>query len=152
MNRFILAAALALALAAGLAAPTAAKGSRVNYQTLIRVTNDFGYWMTYYARSTATPRNQLASPAIVNANIAKYVSIRSNLPSALRVGYLTGRMHLMNIPSGYRFHVDSYSDARAVETIRWLFGTNPHTPVVRVVWSFSPVGWSITQATFLRLS
>lgn len=155
MRHLILGALLAPVLAAGFTAPiSAAVGARVNYGTLIRDTNDFGYWMTYYARNSTRPANQLASPATVNASIARHISMRSPhaTTSGAIVGVLLGRMRLMNAPSGYRFHVDSYSDARAVETIHWLFGRNPHTPIVRVVWSFSPVGWSITKATFLRLS
>jgi hypothetical protein len=113
---------------------------------LVYATKDFGYWMTYAGH------NRGAGPATVNANIAKYVAIRSDLPSGARVGHLAGLMHLMNEPNGYRFHMDSFTNARAVETIRWLFGSNPHTPIVRVVWTLSPVGWSITRATFLRLS
>lgn len=89
---------------------------------------------------------------MVNANIARHlrVFVHGNRTSGRRVGELLGRMHLMNTPSGYRYHIDTFTDARAVMTLRWLFGNTAHTPIVRLIWTFSPVGWSITGVTFMR--
>jgi hypothetical protein len=156
MKRLILGALAAVSIAAGLTAPAHAAragATHLHYTALVVDTRDFGYWMTYYARNAQTPPSHLLSTRTVNANIVKHLSMRApNGTSGSTVGLVLGRMHLMNTPSDFRFHVDSYTDVRATETVRWLFGSNPHTPVVRLVWSYSPVGWSITQVTFLRVS
>jgi hypothetical protein len=157
MKRLLFGTIALLVLTVASAIPAHAAGARptrLYYPELVRDTRDFGFWVTYFARQNGVPPNKVASPAVVNANIARHVGMTfpGNWTSGRRVGDLLGRMHLMNTPTGYQFHIDSFTDARSVVTIHWLFGRDAHTPIVRLIWTFSPVGWSITGVSFVRNS
>ena len=123
------------------------------HRSLVAATNDFGYWFTYYARNNYTPRSRLLPPSVVNARIAADMtpSLLARTPYH-NDGILTGLMHIGNIPSGYRFTVTSNDGRRATEVMRLLFGSNPHTPIVRLYWTYTATGWKLADVTFLRTS
>ena len=157
MKRLLFGAALAVLIAAGFTLPVQAAAPaapHLHYQDLIKTTNDFGGWMTYFGRNATKDPKTLLAPNEVNAHIKLHIGTKwsTGRTNDQVVGILLGKMHLMNGPSGYRFHLDSYTDSHAVETVRWLFGANPHTPVVRLGWTYTVVGWSITHIRFLRMS
>lgn len=154
MKRLVLGALVATSLGLGLAGPTHAAGSAPSrHAALVKATNSFGYWLTYYARNAYASPGKLLRPSYVNAQAASFVA-----PAYLRrhvyhnIGGVMGDMHLMNTPSGFRFSIDRYDGVHATETLHWLFGPNPHTPVDRLSWSYTSAGWKITNAVFLRIS
>lgn len=154
MKRLIFGAVIAASLGIGLAGPTRAAGAPPSrHAALVKATNSFGYWMTYGAGNPHVPPSRLLKPAYVNAKLNSFIA-----PSYLRqhiyhnIGGVTGDMHLMNIPDGYRFSINRYDGVHATETIHWLFGSNPHTPIDRLSWTYTAAGWKITNAVFLRIS
>jgi hypothetical protein len=141
----------AVLLGANAAGTHAATPSR--YTQLVRATNTFGYWFTYYSRlSTAAPGKRLP-PKYVNAQVERYIiPTYPHRPGSAISGQIVGDLRLGNIPNGYRFHIDSFSSTHAVETVHWLFGHNPHTPIDRLFWTYTPSGWKISAAHFVRTS
>jgi hypothetical protein len=156
MKRTLFASLLAVSLATtalGVIAQPAHAGGPAplsRQAALYKANYDFGWWMTYGARTPTTPPSQLYSANIVNARINSFVDagFRTRLPS----GLIINAMHLMNTPNGWRFAILQSDGLHATSRIRWLFGSSAHTPVVRLDWTYTAAGWKITGAAYLGQS
>ena len=116
---------------------------------LLRDTHDFGYWMTYVQRSSATPSDRQVSAELVDANIQKHLGGHLNTGVANRdVPRLLTRLHLPGFPLDFSFTLLGETRTRAVERAH-LTMRGGHGPVVRLTWNRSITGWSITWVSYL---
>jgi len=154
MKRLISGIVLASAVIIGLNAGTHAQAAAPSrYAQLVQATNGFGYWTTYYARVATAPASKRLPPSYVNAQIARYlIPSYHHRAGGSVAGQLTGDLHLMNIPTGYRYHIDSATNTQAVETVHWLFGRVSSTPIDRLHWTYTSSGWKISSVAFVRSS
>lgn len=118
-------------------------------QVLLRDTDDFGYWMTYSQRGGVVTGQRVDSE-MVDAHIDAHLGGTLHSGVATRdVSRLLARMHLSQFPLHYSVTLLSRAHQRAVERVHWQM-PGGRGPLVRLAWTSSIIGWSITAVTYLR--
>jgi hypothetical protein len=88
---------------------------------------------------------------LIAANIQKHLGGSLNTGgAATSVSQLLARMHLSRFPAHDTVTILRYTPQRAIERVHWqpLHG---HGPLVRLTWTYSAIGWSITDVTYLGI-